>query len=104
MTGGLGSVLLWHTLGFQYVFVLVVAVVLGRFSDRLGLVNLLRNFLLRSPYLLNVVYLLLSIYVAAHSAAGPLKRKIMYLICCPSDALCCVGYLVVNLLQKYFCF
>ena len=54
--------------------------------DGLGSVNLSRNFLLRFPYFVNVVYLLLSIYVAAHSAADPLKREIMYLVHCPSKA------------------
>ena len=42
--------------------------------------------------------------MAAHSAADPLKREIMYLIRRPSEAPCCVGYLVVNLLQEYLCF
>ena len=72
--------------------------------DGLGSVNLSRNFLFRSPYFVNVVYSWLFIYVAAHFAAGPLKREIMYLIHCPSEAPACVSYLIVNLLQKYLCF
>ena len=74
--------------------------------DGLGSVNLSRNFPLRSLYFVNVVYFLLSIYVAAHSTADPLKREIMYLICCLSEALlrrlsCCQPVARISLLLYF---
>ena len=73
-------------------------------SDGLESVNLLRNFLLRSLYLLNIVYPLLSIYVAAHSAAGPLKREIMYLIRCSSEAPAALAILLSTYCKNIFAF
>ena len=72
--------------------------------DGLGSVNLSRNFLLRSPYFVNVIYLLLSIYVAAHSAADPLKQKIMYLIRHLSEALAASAILLSTCCKNMFAF
>ena len=72
--------------------------------DGLGSVNLSRNFLLRSPYFINVVYSLLSIYVAAHTATDPLKREIMYLICCLSGAPAASAILLSTYCKNIFAF
>ena len=72
--------------------------------DGLGSVNLSRNFHLRSPYFVNVIYSLLSIYVAAHSTADSLKRKIMYLIHCPLEALAAWVILLSTCCKNIFAF
>ena len=72
--------------------------------DGLGSVNLSRNFFPRSPYFVNVVYLLLFIYVAAHFAADRLKRKIMYLIGRPSQAPAASVILLSTCCKNIFAF
>ena len=72
--------------------------------DGLGSMNLSKNFLLRSPYLVNVVYPLLSVYVAAHSAADPLKTEIMYLICRPLEAPAASAILLSTCCKNIFAF